>query len=86
MSFEVITWIVSLFALTGTILNSNRNKYGFAIWICTNLFWLVVDFRAGLYAQSALYGAYVILAIRGLLTWSKKEKADDTAINVKIKY
>ena len=74
MSFEGLTWIVSIIALAGTVLNSNRNKYGFLIWIFTNLFWLVVDFRAGLYAQSALYGAYVFLAIRGLLTWTKKEK------------
>lgn len=76
MSFELATWLVSFLALAGTILNSNRNKYGFLIWIFTNLFWLVVDFRAGLYAQSALYGAYVFLAIRGLLTWTKKEKKD----------
>ncbi len=76
MSFEVVTWIVSLLALTGTILNSNRNKYGFLLWIATNLFWVVVDFRAGLYAQSALFAAYVVLAIKGILTWSRKEKED----------
>ena len=76
MSFEVVTWIVSLLALTGTILNSDRNKYGFLLWIATNLFWVVVDFRAGLYAQSALFAAYVVLAIKGILTWSRKEKED----------
>lgn len=86
MSFEVITWIVSILALTGTILNSSRNKYGFILWFFTNLFWVIVDFRAGLYAQSALFGAYTLLAVKGLITWTKKEKQDDTKINVKIKH
>lgn len=74
MSFEIITWIISGMALTGTILNSNRNKYGFILWFITNLFWVIVDFRAGLYAQSALFFAYTLLAVSGLVTWTKKEK------------
>ena len=86
MSFEVITWIVSGLALAGTILNSNRNKYGFVLWFFTNLFWLIVDFRAGLYAQSALFGAYTLLAVKGLLTWSKKEKEDETGIKVTFRH
>lgn len=76
MSFEVTTWVVSFLALAGTILNSNRNKYGFYLWLGTNLFWTIVDFRAGLYAQAALFGAYTLLAVKGIITWTKKEKQD----------
>lgn len=76
MSFEITTWIISGMALTGTILNSNRNKYGFILWFITNLFWVIVDFRAGLYAQSALFFAYTLLAVSGLVTWTKKEKKE----------
>lgn len=74
MNFEIITWIVSFLALMGTILNANRNKYGFVLWFCTNLFWVIVDFKSGLYAQSALFFAYTLLAIKGLITWSNAEK------------
>lgn len=74
MNFEVITWIISFLALMGTILNANRNKYGFILWFVTNLFWVFVDFQSGLYAQSALFLAYTLLAIKGIVTWSKKEK------------
>lgn len=74
MNFEVITWIISFLALAGTILNANRNKYGFILWFVTNLFWVVVDFQSGLYAQSALFLAYTLLAVKGMVTWSKKEK------------
>jgi nicotinamide riboside transporter PnuC len=76
MSFEIITWIISGLALTGTILNSNRNKYGFILWFGTNLFWTIVDFKAGLYAQSALFFAYTILAVKGIYTWTKKEQIE----------
>lgn len=76
MNFELITWIVSFVALTGTILNANRNKSGFYLWLGTNMFWTVIDFRAGLYAQSALFFAYTLLAVKGLWTWTKKEKAE----------
>lgn len=76
MNFEVVTWIVSILALTGTILNSSRNKYGFVLWFFTNLFWVIVDFHAGLYAQSALFLAYTLLAVKGLITWTKKEKSE----------
>ena len=73
---EIITWIISILALTGTILNANRNKYGFILWLVTNMYWTVIDFKTGLYAQSALFFAYTILAIKGIITWSKKEKED----------
>ena len=73
---EIITWIISILALTGTILNANRNKYGFILWLITNMYWTVIDFKTGLYAQSALFFAYTILAIKGIITWSKKGKED----------
>ena len=79
MSFEVITWIVSFLALTGTILNANRNKNGFYLWLGTNLFWTIVDFKAGLYAQSALFFAYTLLAIKGIVTWTQKENEENGA-------
>lgn len=79
MSFELITWIVSALALTGTILNANRNKYGFILWFFTNLFWMIVDFGAELYAQSALFMAYTLLAVKGMITWTKKENDENGA-------
>lgn len=74
MNFQIITWIVSFLALIGTILNANRNKNGFILWFFTNLFWVIVDFKNGLYAQSALFLAYTVLALKGFFTWIKKEK------------
>ena len=72
----MIMWLISGLALFGTILNANRSKNGFILWLITNMYWTVVDFQNGLYAQSALFFAYTILAVKGLVTWSKKEKQE----------
>lgn len=73
---EIVTWLISVMALIGTILNANMNKHGFTLWLITNMFWTIVDFKAGLYAQSALFLAYTLLAIKGIITWTKKEKGN----------
>lgn len=78
---EIVTWIVSGLALIGTVLNANRNKYGFVLWFFTNLFWVIVDFKAGLYAQSALFVAYTWLAAKGLYTWYKLETKENNRSN-----
>lgn len=71
-----MSWLISIIALIGTFLNANRNKYGFVIWLITNIYWTIADFNAGLYAQSALFLAYTLLAVKGLITWTKKEKQE----------
>lgn len=78
-SFEIIMWIISGISLLGTILNANRNRLGFYAWLVTNAFWTIVDFKNGIYAQSALFFAYFILAIVGLVQWKKKEQAEEVS-------
>lgn len=72
----VLSWIMSGIALIGTVLNTEMNKWGQAFWIISNLYMCYTDFKAGLYAQSVLFFIYFILAIRGILVWSKKQKED----------
>lgn len=69
---ELVTWIVSLLALLGTILNAEKHRAGFYLWLVTNLFWTIYDFKIGAYAQGTLFFAYFLLAIRGLIVWKKK--------------
>lgn len=71
-----MSWLISIVALVGTCLNASRIKYGFVLWFFTNLYWTVVDFKAGLYAQSALFLAYTLLAVKGIVTWTKKESLE----------
>jgi hypothetical protein len=63
-------WFIAGTSLVGTIINMEyKNKYCFALWLPANFFFMVRDFQVGMYAQSALMGIYVLIAIRGLMTW-----------------
>ena len=42
MLFDILQWIMSGIALTGTILNSNMNKWGQAFWIISNIYMCIL--------------------------------------------
>lgn len=72
--WQVLSWIMCAVALTGTIINAERNKYGFAFWVVSN-FYMVIRFAViGEYAQMTLFFVYFLLAIRGIYSWTKKER------------
>lgn len=86
MIWNTLSWLMSGVAFCGTLMNAERNKLGFVCWLISNLYMSIRFYVIGEYAQCVLFFAYFLLAIRGIIAWSKKEKADDSAINVKIKY
>lgn len=69
----IFSWIMSAIALTGTIINAEKNKYGFVFWLVSNLYMTIRFFVIGEYAQSTLFFVYFLLAIRGLVAWSGKK-------------
>jgi len=66
------TWLCAFLSIIGVILNIKKHRSCFIIWAVTNASWTVVDFTVGLYAQSALFFVYFILAIYGLIEWRKR--------------
>ncbi len=68
MKFD-FTYLITIASLIGTIANIHKKRWCFAVWIVTNTAWFVVDFFAGLYAQSLLFAIYTLLAICGLTKW-----------------
>ena len=69
-----MTWIVTLFALAGVILNIKKDKKCFIIWSFTNSFWCIHNFRIGEHALSDLFAVYFVLAIAGLWRWKRDDK------------
>ncbi len=69
-------WFFSALGLIGTVLNTDKNKWGFVFWLFSNAYMCVVNWNAHFYAQAALFFIYFLLAIKGLLSWSKSEKAE----------
>jgi nicotinamide riboside transporter PnuC len=60
-------------SIVGVVLNIYKHPSCFAIWAVTNLAWAVIDFQAGLYAQSALFAVYLGLAVWGLYKWLRED-------------
>jgi nicotinamide riboside transporter PnuC len=67
-----VTWLLTLASVIGVIANIYKRQWCFAIWAVTNAAWMVIDYRAGLPEQSALFAVYFILAIWGLWKWNAK--------------
>ena len=70
------TWIIAVVSIIGTIANVYQKRWCFIIWTITNGFWAMYDLRLGLYSQATIYIVYLVLAIWGLLKWSKENKTD----------
>lgn len=41
MLWTLLSWIMSAVALAGTLMNAERNKYGFVFWLISNLYMTV---------------------------------------------
>jgi nicotinamide riboside transporter PnuC len=58
-------------ALFGAYLNSKQDIRGFILWIVTNIYFSAYNFYNHEWAQGCLFGAYLLIAINGLITWRK---------------
>jgi len=71
MLFEIVTWTCSVLATIGVILNIKKRRSCFFVWAVTNATWTVIDFYKEIYAQSALFFLYFLLALWGIYEWRK---------------
>ena len=69
MTDSPFMWINATLSLLGVVLNIHKKRSGFAIWMGTNASWAIIDWRAGLYAQSVLFAVYFVLAVWGYWKW-----------------
>lgn len=72
--WTILSWVMSAVALAGTVLNAERNKWGFIFWLVSNLYMTVRFTYIGEYAQAVLFFVYTVLAIRGIISWTQKER------------
>lgn len=74
MVWTILSCVMSVLALIGTIFNAEQNICGFLFWLVSNLYMAIRFTYIGEYPQAVLFLIYFILAIRGIVVWSKKEK------------
>lgn len=65
----MLTWIIVIVALLGTVLNVQQDRRSFLLWIGSNFALAVINAIAGEWAQATLWLAYVGMAVWGWVAW-----------------
>ena len=68
---DLVLWIISIFNVSGSVLNVKKMPSCFFIWSCCNVFWLVYDIINGAYARSVLDVVNLSTSLWGLVSWLK---------------
>jgi hypothetical protein len=68
----ILTWIITLISIIGTVFNSFQKRVGFYLWLISNVFWICYNIKEGIYAQAALFSFNSIMCIVGLIKWKEK--------------
>ena len=68
---NVISYIITIITLVGTVGNSFQKRWCFYIWIPTNLFWVIYNIIIAQYQQSIIYAANLVTSIIGLIKWRR---------------
>jgi nicotinamide riboside transporter PnuC len=69
---DFIIWAVAILDIIGVVVNIRQNRWGFFIWIFTNLFLAGINYNIGQYAQSVLFLVYFIFSVWGWFAWKKE--------------
>lgn len=68
----MLTWLLVIIALIGTVLNVQMARLGFLFWIVSNCGLAIVNARRRQWAQASLFTIYLGLAIWGWLSWESR--------------
>lgn len=75
MTLLTLLSILSLvLSLTGNILVNYRQRYGFIVWIASNISWIAVNLVGEAnWPQIIMFVIYAGLNVQGFIIWSKKK-------------
>lgn len=70
----VFTWVATIVALVGTILNCKQLRACFYLWTVTNAMWFAWDLYSGLLSRCVLDAVQFALAVWGIYEWKRIEQ------------
>ena len=74
---DTISAIATICSLYGNYLVIKKNKFGFVIWLISNILWVLINFIGVLnISQVIMFVIYGILNIYGWIKW--KQNKDET--------
>ena len=76
MSVLTFLSILSLvLSLTGNMLVNYKQRYGFIVWIASNISWIAVNLVGETnWPQIIMFVIYAGLNVQGFIIWSKKKQ------------
>lgn len=69
---DIISAIATICSLYGNYLVIKKNKFGFVIWLISNILWILINFIGVLnISQVIMFIIYGILNIYGWIKWKQ---------------
>jgi len=72
---HIISWISVLLGISGNIVVILKNKYGFMIWLLSDIIALYVNLKIKLYSFAFISIVYSIICLFGFLKWRNNGKS-----------
>lgn len=73
LNFLFATWLFSILAVIGSILNVKKINTCFIIWTICNIFWLIYDLINHEFARSILDLVNLATSTWGIFAWFKED-------------
>lgn len=74
----MIFWVSALaliFSVVGNLLVNIKKRYGFLVWIISNIIWIAVNVMGvPNYPQITMYALYIGMNVHGFLYWKRTDK------------
>ena len=69
---DIISAIATICSLYGNYLVIKKNKFGFVIWLISNILWILINFIGVLnISQVIMFVIYGILNVYGWIKWKQ---------------
>ena len=69
---DIVSAIATICSLYGNYLVIKKNKFGFVIWLISNILWILINFIGVLnISQVIMFVIYGILNIYGWIKWKQ---------------
>lgn len=79
----IISYVVSIITIVGTVANAFQKRWCFWIWLITNAFWIGWNIAVGEYAQSIIYIVNLTTCIIGLFKWKRNKNENQGKVPYK---
>lgn len=75
MLLHVLSILSLILSLAGNILVNYKKRYGFVVWIASNISWIAVNLVGETnWPQVVMFVVYAGLNVQGFILWSRKKE------------